>query len=85
MAKDVVTIKNESFSLDGDLCSKEEMVKTNEGEVLTELHSDMAFDFQKKITLNKHEKRNTTSSSFLGNEESYSFLLGMCEILWLSY
>lgn len=77
MAKDVVTIKNESFSLDGDLCSKEEMVKTNEGEVLTELHSDMAFDFQKKITLTKHEKRNTTSSSFLGNEESYSFLLEM--------
>ncbi|KGN55820.1 uncharacterized protein LOC101213211 isoform X2 [Cucumis sativus] len=74
MANDLTAIKNESF-------------KTNEGHNLIGISSDIneenstsklpvatSLDFQKKVTLSKHEKKDTETSSYLGSKEAYKFL-----------
>ncbi|XP_050228591.1 uncharacterized protein LOC126677835 [Mercurialis annua] len=60
MAKDVVTIKNESFKVDEN---------HNYTRVLPDngLPKEILFDFQKKVTPNKHEKRDDNSSSIFGS------------------
>lgn len=76
MANDLTAIKNESF-------------KTNEGHNLIGISSDIneenstsklpvatSLDFQKKVTLSKHEKKDTETSSYLGSKEAYKFLHG---------
>lgn len=73
MARDVVTIKNESFDPDCmDLSSN-----AKEEKLLIQLPKDTSLDFQKKVTLSKHEKKDTSVSSFFGNKEIYEQLAGM--------
>ncbi|KAJ7952593.1 tRNA/rRNA methyltransferase (SpoU) family protein [Quillaja saponaria] len=76
MAKDVVTIRNESLRSNGEPNCIEKLPNGSEG---TQLLKDATFDFQKKVTLSKHEKQETDASSFLGNNETYKKLLEMDE------
>ncbi|GKV10777.1 hypothetical protein SLEP1_g22096 [Rubroshorea leprosula] len=73
MAKDVVAIKNES--LIGEDPNSTEILSAAKIEKLLELPKDARLDFQKKITLSKHEKQD--SHSVLGNREAYKRLLEM--------
>nr|XP_011465219.1 PREDICTED: uncharacterized protein LOC101309934 [Fragaria vesca subsp. vesca] len=57
MAKDVVTIKNESLRSDGDQDRMGILSNANERQLCTQLPKDISLDFQKKITLSKHEKQ----------------------------
>ncbi|KAF9689746.1 hypothetical protein SADUNF_Sadunf01G0124300 [Salix dunnii] len=70
MAKDVVTIKNESLKNDEDGNCRQTLIDS-------QLPTETSFDFQKKLTLSKHEKQDTDSSSVLGNNEAYKQLLEM--------
>lgn len=83
MAKDVVTIKNESLRSDGDQDCMAILSNANERKSCTELPKDVSLDFQKKITLSKHEKQNIDVSSFMGNQETYKQLLGMYKVFGL--
>ena len=69
MAKDSVTIKNESLRSNEDHDSIDVSSKENDGNSL--------LDFQKKITLYKHEKQDGDNSSFSDHDQSYKQLLGM--------
>lgn len=70
MAKDVVTIKNESLKTDEDGNCRRTVIDS-------QLPKETSFDFQKKLTLSKHEKQDTDSSSVLGNNEACKQLLEM--------
>lgn len=72
MAKDVVTIRNESLRIEGDVKGKENFSASNEGIPV----KDMGSDFQKKVTLAKHETGEVGGFSF-GNEKSYRKIAGM--------
>ncbi|KAK8520784.1 hypothetical protein V6N13_076919 [Hibiscus sabdariffa] len=72
MAKDIVTIKNESLNMAEAI---EELSSACEEKL--ELPKDTHLDFQKKITLSKHEKHDLGSSSLLGKGEVYKQLLEM--------
>ncbi|KAF3448239.1 hypothetical protein FNV43_RR08952 [Rhamnella rubrinervis] len=72
MAKDLVTIKNESLRSNEDHnCPS----NANEGNSQSQRDRDSLLDFQKKITLSKHEKKDTNDSPFLGNKENYKQLM----------
>ncbi|KAL0834136.1 hypothetical protein Bca101_086025 [Brassica carinata] len=74
MAKDIVTIKNEGFKIEEEP-NRRLMTSTSDEERLSEPSS---LDFQKKITLSKHEKQDATSTtSVLQNGETYKRLFGM--------
>ncbi|GLT91144.1 hypothetical protein SLE2022_090460 [Rubroshorea leprosula] len=73
MAKDIVAIKNES--LIGEDPNSTEILSAAKKEKLLELPKDARLDFQKKITLSKHEKQD--SHSVLGNRGAYKRLLEM--------
>lgn len=79
MAKDLVTIKNESLRSNEDLnCPS----NANEGNSQSQDRDNM-LDFQKKITLSKHEKQGTSDSPLLGQKANYKQLMGMyklCEV-----
>lgn len=77
MAKDMVTIKNERLCVDEDSNCAEISVDTNKEKLLTLMPKDISVDFQKKITLGKHEKQDTSSRSFLDSNETCKPLLGM--------
>ena len=77
MAKDMVTIKNERLSVDEDSNCMERYMDTNKEKLLTLMPKDVSVDFQKKITLGKHEKQDTSSRTFLDNNKTYKSLLGM--------
>ncbi|EEF37970.1 RNA binding protein, putative [Ricinus communis] len=68
MAKDVITIKNESFKIDENPTCRRTLPK--------ELLEEASLDFQKKITPSKHEKKDADSSSILGSN-AYKQLLEM--------
>ncbi|KAJ6342279.1 hypothetical protein OIU77_023429 [Salix suchowensis] len=70
MAKDVVTIKNESLKNDEDGNCRQTLIAY-------QLPKESSFDFQKKLTLSKHEKQDNDSSSVLENNEAYKQLLEM--------
>ncbi|KAL1200621.1 hypothetical protein V5N11_019810 [Cardamine amara subsp. amara] len=73
MAKDVVTIKNEGFKIDvAPICPL--IMPATDEERLSEPSS---LDFQKKITLSKHEKQDASSTSVLRNGETYKRLFEM--------
>lgn len=85
MAKDAVTIKNESLRSDeGENCTKIPP-NANEGKLHTQLPKDLSLDFQKKITLSKHEKQDKAVNSFLGVQETYKQLVGMYKLGWIAY
>ncbi|XP_039022591.1 uncharacterized protein LOC120155085 isoform X1 [Hibiscus syriacus] len=71
MAKDIVTIKNESLNMAEAI---EELSSACERKL--ELPKDAHLDFQKKITLSEH-KQDLGSSSLLGKGEVYKQLLEM--------
>lgn len=75
MAKDMVTIKNERLCVDEDSNCTEISVDTNKEKLLTLMPKDISVDFQKKITLGKHEKQDTSSRSFLDSNETCKPLL----------
>lgn len=70
MAKDVVTINNESLKNGEDGNCRQTVIDS-------QLPKETSFDFQKKLTLSKHEKQDTDSSSVLGNNEACKQLLEM--------
>ena len=72
MAKDVVTIRNESLRINRDMSSMDKMSGGTEGSLL----KDMSSDFQKKITLAKHEKQDMDAHSIFSNEETYRKIAG---------
>lgn len=76
MAKDVVTIKNESLKTDEDSNCRRTVIDS-------QLPKETSFDFQKKLTLSKHEKQDTDSSSVLGNNEACKQLLGILQ--WITW
>lgn len=80
MAKDVVTIKNEGFKIDEEP-KRRLIMSTTDEERLSEPSS---LDFQRKITLSKHEKQDASSTSVLRNGETYKRLFGM-QILYSYY
>ncbi|XP_027337446.1 uncharacterized protein LOC113851166 [Abrus precatorius] len=67
MAKDEVTIRNESLNFNGDKNCMENLSGGNEGTML----KDMSSDFQKKVTFTKHDKRNNELGFLYGNDETY--------------
>ncbi|KAL0727652.1 hypothetical protein Bca4012_023745 [Brassica carinata] len=74
MAKDIVTIKNEGFKIEEET-NRRVITSTSEEERLSEPSS---LDFQKKITLSKHEKQDASSTtSVLQNGETYKRLFEM--------
>ncbi|ANM67716.1 tRNA/rRNA methyltransferase (SpoU) family protein [Arabidopsis thaliana] len=73
MAKDVVTIKNEGFKIDEEP-KRRLIMSTTDEERLSEPSS---LDFQRKITLSKHEKQDASSTSVLRNGETYKRLFEM--------
>lgn len=84
MAKDIVTIKNEGFKIEEGTNGRL-ITSTSDEERLSEPSS---LDFQKKITLSKHEKQDASSTtSVLQNGETYKRLFGMqfffCSCLFL--
>lgn len=79
MAKDVVTIKNEILTV-GETCTNmESSHKVEEGRSLKQIQDDVFLDFQKKVTLNKHEKQDTDACSSVGDTELHRLLAGMYE------
>ncbi|XVF10929.1 hypothetical protein REPUB_Repub07fG0225600 [Reevesia pubescens] len=76
MAKDTVTIKNESLNIGEGHGSIEKLSTACEEKLFTELPKDAHLDFQKKITLSKHEKQDM-NSTLLGKGEVYKQLLEM--------
>ncbi|XP_058009476.1 uncharacterized protein LOC110660845 isoform X2 [Hevea brasiliensis] len=70
MAKDIITIKNESLKIGKD---------PNYRRILpsAEPHKETLLDFQKKIIPDKHEKEEAESSSILLRNEAYKQLLEM--------
>lgn len=84
MAKDAVTIKNESLKIGEGLDFTGISSNLDKEELVTQPPKDSSLDFQKKITLVKHENQDSSSSSFLGNRETYKQLLGMHKI-WLLF
>ncbi|KAL6279881.1 hypothetical protein ACE6H2_016762 [Prunus campanulata] len=75
MAKDAVTIKNESLRSDEDENCTKILSNANEGKLHTQLPKDISLDFQKKITLSKHEKQDKAVNSVLGDQETYKQLV----------
>ncbi|KAG2238964.1 hypothetical protein Bca52824_089824 [Brassica carinata] len=74
MAKDIVTIKNEGFKIEEET-NRRLITSTSDEERLPEPSS---LDFQKKITLFKHEKQDASSTtSVLQNGETYKRLFEM--------
>ncbi|KAK4262528.1 hypothetical protein QN277_028078 [Acacia crassicarpa] len=74
MAKDVVTIRNESLRIDGDINGMENM-SIGEGTQV----KDISSDFQKKITLAKHDVGAVDVGSFYGNGKAYKKIAEMEE------
>ncbi|XP_024005166.1 uncharacterized protein LOC18030139 [Eutrema salsugineum] len=73
MAKDIVTIKNEGFKSEEEPNRQLIMSKSDE----ERLSEPSSLDFQKKITLSKHEKQDASSTSVLQNGETYKRLFEM--------
>ncbi|GMN30914.1 hypothetical protein TIFTF001_003022 [Ficus carica] len=75
MAKDLVTIKNESLRSNEDHNCSEISFNDDDENLHTPWPKDMVLDFQKKITLSKHEKKDGDVNSLLGHKESYKQLV----------
>ncbi|KAL2573579.1 hypothetical protein AAZV13_17G136200 [Glycine max] len=70
MAKDVVTIRNETLNFNGDKNCIENLSGGIEGTML----KDMSSDFQKKVTFTKHDKGGNEAGFLYGNDETYKKL-----------
>lgn len=85
MAKDLVTIKNESLRSNEDHNRLEISFNDVDENLHTPRPKDMVLDFQKKITLSKHEKKDGDVNSLLGHKESYKQLAGMYKLCMLKF
>jgi uncharacterized lipoprotein NlpE involved in copper resistance len=72
MAKDVVTIRNETLQFNG----VNGMEKLSGGNEAT-LFKDMSSDFQKKITFTKNDTGENNAHLRYGNDETYRKMAGM--------
>ncbi|KAF5735116.1 hypothetical protein HS088_TW15G00616 [Tripterygium wilfordii] len=70
MAKDAVTIKNESLKIAEESKCVENLFNFH-------MYKDTAMDFQKKVTISKPERLDANSRSILANEETYELLADM--------
>ncbi|KAK3023240.1 hypothetical protein RJ639_043352 [Escallonia herrerae] len=77
MAKDAASLKNEHLNIDKDPMCLKVSSKANEKELIAQQPADISLDFQKKVTLSKHEIQDTGSGSLWGNKETYKQLLDM--------
>ncbi|XP_038906254.1 uncharacterized protein LOC120092116 isoform X2 [Benincasa hispida] len=77
MANDLTAIKNESFKTIEDHNLMGISSDINEEKSTSILPVATSLDFQKKVTLSKHEKKDTENSSYLGSKEAYKFLYEM--------
>ncbi|KAK3029857.1 hypothetical protein RJ639_038291 [Escallonia herrerae] len=77
MAKDAASLKNEHLNIDKDPMCLKVSSKANEKELIAQQPADISLDFQKKVTLSKHEIQDTSSGSLWGNKETYKQLLDM--------
>ncbi|KAK2970368.1 hypothetical protein RJ640_012948 [Escallonia rubra] len=75
MAKDAASLKNEHLNIDKDPMCLKVSSKANEKELIAQQPADISLDFQKKVTLSKHEIQDTSSGSLWGNKETYKQLL----------
>lgn len=80
MAKDAAAIKNESLLVDDDGKCKEITGNLTEGQTVLPLQ-DISLDFQRKITVSKHEMQSIASTVLLENEGPLKSLLGN----WIQY
>lgn len=76
MAKDAAAIKNESLLVDNDGKCKEISGNLTEGQTVVLPVQDISLDFQRKITVSKHEMQSFASTVKLENEGPLSSLLG---------
>ncbi|CAJ1943228.1 unnamed protein product [Sphenostylis stenocarpa] len=67
MAKDLVTIRNETLNFHGDKNS----VENTSGGIEGTMPKDISSDFQKKVTFAKHDKGDNASGFLYGNDETY--------------
>ncbi|KAK7346778.1 hypothetical protein VNO80_21301 [Phaseolus coccineus] len=67
MAKDVVTIRNETLNFSADKNCMENLSGVIEGTV----PKDISSDFQKKVTFAKHDKGDSATGFLYGNDETY--------------
>ena len=72
MAKDVVTIRNETLKFSGD---KNRLENFSDGFEGTQL-KDISSDFQKKVTLTKHDQGDIEAGLLYGNDETYRKMAG---------
>lgn len=77
MAKDVVSIRNETLNFTGDKNCMEILSGGIKGTML----KDMSSDFQKKVTFTKHDKGNNEVGFLYGNGETYKKMAGMFEFV----
>jgi len=73
MAKDVVTIRNETLNFNADKDCMEILSGVIEGAV----PKDISSDFQKKVTVAKHDKGDNATGFLYGNDETYKKMSGM--------
>lgn len=76
MAKDAAAIKNESLLVDNDGKGKETSENLTEGQTVVLPVQDISLDFQRKITVSKHEMQSFSSAVLLENEGPLNSLLG---------
>lgn len=77
MAKDKVAIKNESIRSKEVNDCLEMSSEIKEGKSIIPHPKDSLLDFQRKVTMPKHEKQDIHVSSFLGSKGSNRGLAGM--------
>lgn len=75
MAKDAAAIKNESLLVDNDGKGKETSGNLTEGQTIVLPVQDISLDFQRKITVSKHEMQSFSSTILLENEGPLNSLL----------
>lgn len=84
MANDLTAIKNESFKTIEDHNLMDMSSDINKENFTSRLPVATSLDFQKKVTLSKHEKKDTDNSSYLGSKEAYKFLNGTIYYFYVS-
>lgn len=72
MAKDMVTIRNETLKFNGD-----NIMENLSGGTEATLVKDISSDFQKKLTFTKHDKGDKEAGFLYGNDETYRKMAGM--------
>lgn len=89
MAKDAETIKNEFLRINEDPISMKTSINADKEKLQALLPKDVPLDFQKKVTISKHGRRDgdTDSEILQGENDTSKLLIGMSilpiNLLWL--